>query len=56
MNTFEMRRRGDSWENFEECSPSIDILEKEFDDGGGGPDGPPFSLWTTDWVYFSNLL
>lgn len=33
-------------------APNTNILDVEFDDGYGGTEGPAFTLWTKDNVYF----
>jgi hypothetical protein len=42
----------DNWENVEGCTLTEQELDKRFDDGFGGIDGEPFTLWTKDFVYF----
>lgn len=32
--------------------PNFDVLDIEFDDGFGCAEGPPFLLWTENYVYF----
>lgn len=34
------------------CSLSEEGLDREFDDGFGGEEGEPFTMWTEDRVYF----
>lgn len=37
---------------FVEISPVWEVLDKEFDAGYGGPEGPEFLAWTTTHVWF----
>ena len=49
-----MKLNGDSWINVEAFVPSSTFrwLYVEFNGGFGGIQGPPFTLWTKDFVYF----
>lgn len=42
----------DSWENVEAMTLTEEQLDRPFDDGYGGSDGDPFTLWTKDHVFF----
>ena len=48
----EMKERGDCWDNVVMTMPRAGFLDIEFDDGFGGHEGVPFTLWTKDRVYF----
>ena len=52
MITDEMKDRGDGWENQQGIAPGDDVLDLEFYDGFGCSEGPSFTLWTKDRVYF----
>ena len=42
----------DCWANIERSTLTEDELHREFYTGYGSPQGKPFLLWTTDYVYF----
>jgi hypothetical protein len=42
----------DSWDKVVLCTLSDDELDREFDDGYGGEEGLPFTIWTEEYVYF----
>lgn len=52
MISQEMEAYGDSWENVAQAVPPEGELHEEFDDGYGGTEGVPFTVWTKDRVYF----
>jgi hypothetical protein len=43
---------GESWEDVESNTLSVEEITKEFSDGFGGTEGTPFTLWTKKRVYF----
>lgn len=45
---------GESWADVEACTLTEEELDVEFDSDFGAPNGKPFSLWTTNRVYFSD--
>lgn len=48
----EMERQGETFEDLVECTLNDEELVVEFDNGYGGEEGKPFTLWTTNRVYF----
>ncbi len=48
----EMEDRGETWADVVHCTLYDEILDVEFDDGFGATEGKPFTLWTTNRVYF----
>jgi hypothetical protein len=40
------------WEDVVKCTLSEMELDEKFDDGYGGSEGKPFTLWTKNRVYF----
>ncbi|NGX57216.1 MAG: hypothetical protein K940chlam3_00100 [Chlamydiae bacterium] len=51
----EMERRGECWEDVVAFSPEEINWDKEFDPGFGTSEGEPFTLWTTQRVYFPSV-
>jgi hypothetical protein len=49
---YEMRRHRDSFRDVVSCTLSKDELDVMFDNGFGGTEGKPFTLWTGRRVYF----
>ena len=47
-----MRERGESLSDVESSTLSDDEMNKEFDAGYGGIEGSPFTVWTSNSVYF----
>lgn len=47
-----MKARGDSWSEVEGSTISEAELDVKFDDGFGGSEGIPFTVWTKKYVYF----
>lgn len=47
-----MKNRGETWANVVACTLYDEILDVEFEDGFGSPEGKPFTLWTEQRVYF----
>jgi hypothetical protein len=47
-----MDESGDDWTKKVHMVPMTLDLDNEFDDGYGGTEGAPFTLWTVDRVYF----
>ncbi len=43
---------GEGWGDVVSCTLSEDELDVRFDDGYGCAEGKPFTLWTTNRVYF----
>jgi hypothetical protein len=48
----EMKMHEDSWANIQSCTLLENELNQEFDDGFGGENGLPFTVWTNKRVYF----
>ena len=48
----EMEQQGETFEDVVECTLTDEELVVEFYDGFGGSEGKPFTLWTTNRVYF----
>ena len=48
----EMKKQKETFENVVSSTLTEKELLKEFDDGFGGSEGLPFTLWTTNRVYF----
>lgn len=48
----EMELHGENWDNVVSCTLSDEELDTQFDDGYGGSEGAPFTLWTEKRVYF----
>ena len=48
----EMERHGESFRQIFNCTLSDEELDREFDNGYGGTEGEPFTLWTANRVYF----
>lgn len=46
----EMKRNKDTWTKLVHVTGAD--LDREFDDGYGGIEGEPFTLWTEKYVYF----
>ena len=40
------------WKDVQETTLTLKELDVEFDDGFGGSEGKPFTLWTKNRVYF----
>ena len=49
---FEMKEKGETFADVVECTLTEEGLMKMFDCGFGGEEGVPFTLWTTNRVYF----
>lgn len=50
--TLAMEEVGETWSDVVACTLSEVELDRVFDDGYGAPEGKPFTLWTTNRVYF----
>jgi hypothetical protein len=48
----EMEQQGETFEDVVECTLTDEELLVEFDSGFGWGEGAPFTLWTTNRVYF----
>lgn len=48
----EMETHGDTWANIESWTFAVGELDEEFDEGYGGAEGKPFTIWTAERVYF----
>ncbi len=48
----EMKRVGESFEDFETTTLTAEDFNLEFDNGYGSPEGKAFTLWTKNRVYF----
>jgi hypothetical protein len=47
-----MERRGESFQDIVDSTLTLEQLDKEFDSSYGGTEGEPFTVWTTNRVYF----
>jgi hypothetical protein len=47
-----MAENGESWKDIVHTTLTDEELDTEFDDGYGGSEGCPFTLWTETAVYF----
>tara|TARA_R100000951_G_scaffold101420_1_gene92990 strand:+ start:44159 stop:44389 length:231 start_codon:yes stop_codon:yes gene_type:complete len=47
-----LEETGDKYEDLV-CTLSDTQLNREFDDGYGGPEGTSFTAWSEEYVYFS---
>ncbi len=43
---------GNNWGSVVACTLTEEQLDQKFDDGYGGSEGMPFTLWTENYVYF----
>ena len=50
--TLEMKEVGEKWSDVVACTLSEAELDVPFDIGYGAPEGQPFTVWTTNRVYF----
>jgi len=50
--TLEMEEQGEIWADVVHCTLPDIGLDAEFDDGYGGEQGKPFTMWTANRVYF----
>lgn len=50
--TTELTNQGETWQDVKSCTLTESELHIEFDDGYGGVEGKPFTLWTRKRVYF----
>jgi len=48
----EMELHGETLVDIESNTMSNEEMDKEFDNGYGGPEGIPFTIWTKNRVYF----
>jgi len=48
----EMGKHGEHMQDAISCTLSRDEMDTPFDDGYGGSEGKPFTLWTSKRVYF----
>ena len=48
----EMKNHNETFEDVVECTLTEEGLQLSFNDGFGGSEGTPFTLWTTHRVYF----
>lgn len=46
------RGTGETWDDVVRCTLTDAELDTEFDEGYGGTEGKPFTLWTGKYVYF----
>ena len=49
---YEMQEQGETFDDVVECTLTEQQLLVEFDSGYGSSRGEPFTLWTTNRVYF----
>lgn len=49
---YEMQEQGETFDDVVECTLTEQQLLVEFDSGYGSSGGEPFTLWTTNRVYF----
>lgn len=47
-----MSSRHETWADIESCTLTDDQLDMKFDNGFGGTEGVPFTIWTANRVYF----
>lgn len=47
-----MEDNGESWSDIEVNTMTKEEMDKEFDNGYGGTEGIPFTVWTARSVYF----
>lgn len=47
-----LQMHNESWKNVEANTMTAADMEKMFDDGYGGTEGCPFTVWTKNSVYF----
>lgn len=52
MITWAMEKHNETWTNVEHCTLSQEELDVVFDSGYGGVEGKPFTVWTSNRVYF----
>lgn len=52
MLTEELQENGESWDDVESNTMTEEQMEKCFDNGYGGSEGIPFTVWTKNKVYF----
>ena len=52
MISEEMKSHDDSWDDVVSCTLTEEELYESFDNGFGGEEGKPFTLWTKTRVYF----
>lgn len=50
--TEEFEKNSETWNSVISCTLTEDQLDKKFDDGYGGTNGDPFTVWTACNVYF----
>jgi hypothetical protein len=48
----EMQRNGDTWNEVEQMTLTVEGLNRKFDATYGSSQGEPFTVWTKNWVYF----
>lgn len=49
---YEMKQHNETFEDVVDCTLTEEELLEEFDSGYGCSEGKPFTLWTTNRVYF----
>jgi hypothetical protein len=47
-----LKESGESWSDIQSSTLTDEELDKRFDDGYGGAEGLPFTVWTSRRVYF----
>lgn len=47
-----LSRCNETWDDIVASTLTLDQLDTEFDDGFGSSNGCPFTVWTTNRVYF----
>lgn len=48
----EMERKNESWNDLHSTTLTSEEIYRKFDNGFGGAEGVPFTLWTRNRVYF----
>lgn len=48
----ELAKHGETWADVDRCTLDGSGLDAKFDDGYGGTNGAPFTVWTASRVYF----
>ena len=49
---YDMKFHNETFDDVVECTLTEEQLMKQFDCGYGGTEGEPFTVWTTNRVYF----
>ena len=52
MIIYSLQGNKESWDDVKTCTLTEEELDVEFDNGYGGSNGKPFTMWTKNCVYF----